>query len=159
MAAAGVKQMAQRFIVGEDAKDALPKITKLWRDGVDTTVDLLGEATVTEAEADRYMLRCEDALRTLAKAATHANQVNLSVKVSALTPLLRPEAPERGIEGAQPGDRRREARVQRGDGVRLGEGGQDHASSGSASTWSIPCAVMRTVRPWLPLFRTKPWSS
>ena len=28
--------------------------------------------------------------------------VNLSVKVSALTPLLRPEAPERGIEGARP---------------------------------------------------------
>ena len=72
MAAAGVKQMAQRFIVGEDAKDALPKITKLWRDGVDTTVDLLGEATVTEAEADRYAQRCEDALRTLAKAATRA---------------------------------------------------------------------------------------
>ena len=29
-------------------------------------------------------------------------RVNLSVKVSALTPLLRPEAPERGIEGARP---------------------------------------------------------
>jgi RHH-type proline utilization regulon transcriptional repressor/proline dehydrogenase/delta 1-pyrroline-5-carboxylate dehydrogenase len=102
MAAAGVKQMAQRFIVGEDAKDALPKITKLWRDGVDTTVDLLGEATVTETEADRYAQRCEDALRTLAKATTEPGQVNLSVKVSALTPLLRAEAPERGIEGARP---------------------------------------------------------
>ena len=31
-----------------------------------------------------------------------ARDVNLSVKVSALTPLLRPEAPERGIEGARP---------------------------------------------------------
>ncbi|HEX6021974.1 MAG TPA: proline dehydrogenase family protein, partial [Solirubrobacter sp.] len=100
--AAGVKQMAQRFIVGEDAKDALPKITKLWRDGVDTTVDLLGEATVTEVEADRYAQRCEDALKTLAKAATHPGQVNLSVKVSALTPLLRAEAPERGVECARP---------------------------------------------------------
>ena len=97
--------MAQRFIVGADAQDSLPAITGLWKRGVDTTVDLLGEATVTEAEADRYARRCEDALRTLAKAAEvpkRGRPVNLSVKVSALTPLLRPEAPERGIEGARP---------------------------------------------------------
>ena len=67
IAAAGVKQMAQRFIVGADAADALPQITKLWRDGIETTVDLLGEATVSEAEADRYAQRCEDALRALAR--------------------------------------------------------------------------------------------
>jgi proline dehydrogenase len=104
IAATGVKQMAQRFIVGADAKDSLQAITSLWKDGVDATVDLLGEATVTEHEADRYAQRCEDALRTLAQAATkYPNRdVSLSVKVSALTPLLRPEAPERGIEGARP---------------------------------------------------------
>jgi RHH-type proline utilization regulon transcriptional repressor/proline dehydrogenase/delta 1-pyrroline-5-carboxylate dehydrogenase len=108
IAATGVKQMAQRFIVGADATDSLPTITALWKNGVDATVDLLGEATVTEAEADRYASRCEDALRTLAAAAAKypssddVPRVNLSVKVSALTPLLRPEAPERGIEGARP---------------------------------------------------------
>src|SRR5690349_5490735 len=101
IAAAGVKQMAQRFIVGADAKDALPAITKLWKQGVETTVDLLGEATVSEEEADRYMQRCEDPLRALAAAAGRPGQVNLSVKVSALTPLLRAHAPERGIEGAR----------------------------------------------------------
>src|SRR4051794_4585924 len=101
IAARGVNQMAQRFIVGEDARDALPAITKLWKQGVETTVDLLGEATVSEAEADTYMQRCEDTLRALAAAATKPGQVNLSVKVSALTPLLRPVAPERGIEGAR----------------------------------------------------------
>ena len=37
--------------------------------GAATTVDLLGEATVTAAEADRYAQRCDEALRTLAKAA------------------------------------------------------------------------------------------
>jgi len=104
LAATGVKQMAQRFIVGADAKDSLPTITGLWKNGVDATVDLLGEATVSESEADRYMQRCEDALRTLAAAAKPFpdRDVNLSVKVSALTPLLLPEAPERGIEGARP---------------------------------------------------------
>src|SRR4051812_13478115 len=86
IAATGVKQMAQRFIVGADAGDSLPTITALWRNGVDATVDLLGEATVTEAEADRYAQRCEDALRTLAPAALKypssddVPRVNLSVK-------------------------------------------------------------------------------
>src|SRR3954471_6481174 len=86
IAGAGVKQMAQRFIVGQDAKDALPAITKLWKQGVETTVDLLGEATVSEAEADRYMKRCEETLRALAAAADMypGRDVNLSVKVSAL---------------------------------------------------------------------------
>jgi RHH-type proline utilization regulon transcriptional repressor/proline dehydrogenase/delta 1-pyrroline-5-carboxylate dehydrogenase len=104
IAATGVKQMAQRFIVGADAKDALPTITGLWKQGVDATVDLLGEATVTEHEADAYMRRCEETLRALADSARKhpGRDVNLSVKVSALTPLLRnPMAPERGIEGAR----------------------------------------------------------
>lgn len=114
-AAGGVRHMAHRFIIGEDAADALGTLAHLWRDGVATTVDLLGEATVTEAEADRYAARCEDALRTLARAAAHwparpllehdhlgpLPRANLSVKVSALTPLLRPNAPDRGIAGAR----------------------------------------------------------
>jgi proline dehydrogenase len=115
-AAAGVKQMAQRFIIGADAADALPVVERMWRDGVATTIDLLGEATVTEAEADSYAQRCEATLRTLhaashdwparplleADAAGPLPRVNLSVKVSALTPLLRSNAPERGIAGAEP---------------------------------------------------------
>ena len=83
----------------------------LWSDGVATSVDLLGEATVTAAEADRYAARCADALddarrrlrRAGPRAAARARRrrarlprVNLSVKVSALTPLLRPDAPELG---------------------------------------------------------------
>jgi RHH-type proline utilization regulon transcriptional repressor/proline dehydrogenase/delta 1-pyrroline-5-carboxylate dehydrogenase len=58
---------------------------------------------VTQAEADRYAARCADALDVLADAYARwpgAPQANLSVKVSALTPLLRPDAPERGREDA-----------------------------------------------------------
>jgi RHH-type proline utilization regulon transcriptional repressor/proline dehydrogenase/delta 1-pyrroline-5-carboxylate dehydrogenase len=115
-ASIAVDQMAHRFIVGADPAAALPAIEALWADGVATSVDLLGEATVTEAEAQRYAERCEEALRTLSRAARDwparpaleadasgpLARVNLSVKVSALTPLLRPEAPERGIEDAAP---------------------------------------------------------
>ncbi len=113
-AAAGVRHMAHRFIVGETPQAAAALVRRLWDDGVATSVDLLGEATVTAAEADRYAARCTDALRRLHD--IHADlpsrpqlerdalgpipRANLSVKVSALTPLLRPEAPHRGIEDA-----------------------------------------------------------
>jgi proline dehydrogenase len=113
-AAAGVRHMAHRFIVGETPKAALKSIRHLWDNGAAVSLDLLGEATVTQPEADRYAARCLDALETLAAAAPDwparpvleadslgpLPRVNLSVKVSALTPLLRPEAPEIGREDA-----------------------------------------------------------
>jgi RHH-type proline utilization regulon transcriptional repressor/proline dehydrogenase/delta 1-pyrroline-5-carboxylate dehydrogenase len=114
--AAGVRHMAHRFIVGADPADALPILTGLWRDGIAASVDLLGEATMTAAEADRYAARCAAALDSLAPAYAALGarplldrdalgalaRANLSVKVSALTPLLRPEAPERGRRDAAP---------------------------------------------------------
>jgi proline dehydrogenase len=113
-AAAGVRRMAHRFIVGETPRAALRVIRHLWEQGAAVSLDLLGEATVTQTEADRYAARCLDALETLAEAAPHwpprpvleadslgpLPRVNLSVKVSALSPLLRPEAPEVGRDDA-----------------------------------------------------------
>jgi RHH-type proline utilization regulon transcriptional repressor/proline dehydrogenase/delta 1-pyrroline-5-carboxylate dehydrogenase len=113
-AAAGVRHMAHRFIVGETPRTALKTIRQLWERGAAVSLDLLGEATVTQAEADRYAARCMDALETLAEAAPRwparpaleadslgpLPRVNLSVKVSALSPLLRPEAPEVGRDDA-----------------------------------------------------------
>src|SRR3954447_7596037 len=113
-AAAGVKHMAHRFIVGDSPSAALPVLRRLWDSGAASSVDLLGEATVSQTEADRYAARCAEALKTLA-AATGAwperpllerdsagplPRVNLSVKVTALTPLMRPEAPEVGRDDA-----------------------------------------------------------
>jgi RHH-type proline utilization regulon transcriptional repressor/proline dehydrogenase/delta 1-pyrroline-5-carboxylate dehydrogenase len=113
-AATGVRRMAHRFIVGENPKAALGVLRDLWKDGVASSVDLLGEATVTQAEAQRYAARCADALDTIVAAsrgwparpqlerdgAGPLPRANLSVKVSALTPLLRPDAPERGKRDA-----------------------------------------------------------
>jgi proline dehydrogenase len=113
-AAAGVRHMAHRFIVGETPKAALRTIRQLWESGAAVSLDLLGEATVTQPEADRYAARCMDALETLAEAAPRwparpaleadslgpLPRVNLSVKVSALSPLLRPEAPDVGRDDA-----------------------------------------------------------
>jgi RHH-type proline utilization regulon transcriptional repressor/proline dehydrogenase/delta 1-pyrroline-5-carboxylate dehydrogenase len=109
VAALAVHRMAKRFIVGEDPRAAVPTLERLWRDGAAASVDLLGEATVTAAEADRYAQRCDEALRTLAKAAAawprnvlldQVPRVNLSVKVTALTARVNGEAPELGIEDA-----------------------------------------------------------
>jgi RHH-type proline utilization regulon transcriptional repressor/proline dehydrogenase/delta 1-pyrroline-5-carboxylate dehydrogenase len=113
-AAAGVRHMAHRFIVGETPSSALGVLRDLWNHGVASSVDLLGEATVTEAEADRYASRCDEALVELARAQRGwprrdvlerdsirpIPRTNVSVKISALTPLLRPDAPERGRRDA-----------------------------------------------------------
>ncbi len=113
-AAAGVKHMAHRFIVGESPAAAMGEFKDLWKEGVAATVDLLGEATVTTAEAQRYAERCGEALTVLtretegwsARPLLEADglgplpRANLSVKVSALTPLLRADAPERGQRDA-----------------------------------------------------------
>jgi proline dehydrogenase len=114
--AAGVRHMAHRFIVGETPKEATKILQELWRSGAATSVDLLGEATVTTAEADRYAQRCAEALDQLAgvyeglpgrpqlerDSMGALPRANLSVKVSALTPLLRPDAPEIGKRDAAP---------------------------------------------------------
>jgi RHH-type proline utilization regulon transcriptional repressor/proline dehydrogenase/delta 1-pyrroline-5-carboxylate dehydrogenase len=102
-AATGVRRMGHRFIVGATPKDAIPVLRGLWNDGIESSVDLLGEATVTQAEADRYAARCADALDVLPGAYARfpgKPQANLSVKVSALTPLLRPDAPQIGRDDA-----------------------------------------------------------
>lgn len=115
-AAAGVRHMAHRFIVGETPRDAEKIMRSLWDDGVATSVDLLGEATITSAEADRYAARCAEALDSLAEVYARLParpelesdsmgpipRGNLSVKVSALTPLLRPDAPQLGKDDAAP---------------------------------------------------------
>ncbi len=114
--AASVRHMAHRFIVGSDPRAALPTLARLWHDAIATSVDLLGEATVTAVEADRYAARCAAALDVLAPAYAAMDphpllerdsvgvlpRANLSVKVSALTPLLRAEAPARGRDDAAP---------------------------------------------------------
>jgi RHH-type proline utilization regulon transcriptional repressor/proline dehydrogenase/delta 1-pyrroline-5-carboxylate dehydrogenase len=113
-AAGGVRHLAHRFIVGESPTAALGTLRSLWEHGVASSVDLLGEATVTEAEADRYAERCSQAIAQLAPAARGwpiretlesdsygpLPRANVCVKVSALTPLLRPDAPTLGQRDA-----------------------------------------------------------
>ncbi|HEX3804960.1 MAG TPA: proline dehydrogenase family protein [Solirubrobacteraceae bacterium] len=119
VAAGGVAVMARKFIAGSDAGAARDELASLWRAGCCATLDLLGEATLTNAEGDAYAARCAETLRILSETMSETSsgwpvqplleddgigrlpRANLSVKVSALTPHLRANAPQRTIDGAR----------------------------------------------------------
>ena len=126
-AAHGVRHVAHRFIVGESPAAATPALRRLWRHRIASSLDLLGEATVTDGEADAYEARCAEALDVLAAETRRwpprpalerdgsgsVPRANLSVKISALTPRLRPEAPGPGQRDAAQRLRRLLARADR----------------------------------------------
>jgi RHH-type proline utilization regulon transcriptional repressor/proline dehydrogenase/delta 1-pyrroline-5-carboxylate dehydrogenase len=97
-----IRSMAATFIAGESPAAALPLLRRLWNAGMAFSVDLLGEASVSPAEAAAYRQRYLELLATLpqAVAAWPANprlesdhlgrvpRVNLSLKLSALDPRV-----------------------------------------------------------------------
>ena len=103
-----VEHMARTFIAGATVEEAAPRLTDLWQHGRAWSVDLLGEATISDREADRYRDRCMEALTLLAREAAlwpslpllerdHLGpipRVQLSIKISALSPHLDPIDPE-----------------------------------------------------------------
>ncbi len=90
--------MGQRFIAGTDAVSAMPKLRKLWSQGIGFSVDLLGEACVSNAEAQIYQQKYLDLITNLPPKAAgwphterletdHLGAVartNVSIKISAL---------------------------------------------------------------------------
>ena len=60
-----IKGMAGKFIAGTDAASALPGLRNLWKEGIGFSVDLLGEACVSDAEADAYRDKYLDLINNL----------------------------------------------------------------------------------------------
>lgn len=60
-----IEGMAGKFIAGTDAASALPNLKELWKDGIAFSVDLLGEACVSDAEADAYRDKYLDLINNL----------------------------------------------------------------------------------------------
>jgi RHH-type transcriptional regulator, proline utilization regulon repressor / proline dehydrogenase / delta 1-pyrroline-5-carboxylate dehydrogenase len=99
-----VAGMAENFILGRDASDAIPILRKLHGQGIGFTADLLGEATLTEGEAEAYLARYRDLIETLSAEVRawkpdpvldqgHAGPLplaNVSLKLSALEGHLDP---------------------------------------------------------------------
>jgi len=94
-----IKGMAHNFIAGTDAASALPTLERLWKEGVAFSVDLLGEACVSDAEADAYRDKYLDLVGNLpATVASWPEQprlerdhlgpiprTNVSIKISSLS--------------------------------------------------------------------------
>ncbi len=109
---ASIGGMARQFIAGKDETDLLQTLRKLHAEGIAFTVDLLGEAVVSEPEAsavkERY-LRLLDILSAelgtwngpTASNRTATGQVpalNISIKITALFPLMAPTVPEENAQ-------------------------------------------------------------
>lgn len=101
-------RMAQRFIAGATSAEALTTIRRLRRQQLGFTLDLLGEATLSEEEAVAYQQRYLDLLTSLTAAAKqwepvplidedHVGalpRVNVSLKLTALYSQFDAIAPE-----------------------------------------------------------------
>ena len=99
-----LRGFAQRFIVGRDARDAIPALKALRASGTGFTLDVLGEATVSEAEAHAYQTTYLDLLDGLAATAATwpqsdivdqaawgpLSRVNLSLKITSLYSQIDP---------------------------------------------------------------------
>ncbi|MFB2771821.1 L-glutamate gamma-semialdehyde dehydrogenase [Pelatocladus sp. BLCC-F211] len=64
-----VETLAHKYIAGENLKQVLKTIERLRKDKMAFTVDLLGEAVITETEAQSYLERYLDLMQQLAEAA------------------------------------------------------------------------------------------
>jgi RHH-type proline utilization regulon transcriptional repressor/proline dehydrogenase/delta 1-pyrroline-5-carboxylate dehydrogenase len=65
---ANIEKMGRQFIVGQDAREAVKNIQRLRKDGFAFTIDLLGEATVSEAESEARMQEHLDLMDAVAEA-------------------------------------------------------------------------------------------
>jgi RHH-type proline utilization regulon transcriptional repressor/proline dehydrogenase/delta 1-pyrroline-5-carboxylate dehydrogenase len=94
-----IESMAKEFILGENTIDALKALTKLRKNSFAFTVDILGEASVSEKEAELYQQSYLDLLDNLSREEKkwttlgdpasaldwgHAARVYISVKPSSL---------------------------------------------------------------------------
>ncbi len=113
---AGVKSqvtgMARQFMLGNDPKEILATLRQLNDQDIAFTVDILGEAVVSEPEADYYARRYLDLMESLGKEVPRWSHVcqsnsssrgqvaplNLSVKLSALYSQVHAADPETALE-------------------------------------------------------------
>src|SRR3989454_7155027 len=108
-----VSGMARQFIAGKNPRDLMKTLRKRHKQGIGFTVDLLGEAVVSEKEATEYTARCFDLLEVLGRETQGWTDplgensemfpvVNLSVKISALYSQMNPADPADAIAHLAP---------------------------------------------------------
>ncbi|MGH8581079.1 MAG: proline dehydrogenase family protein [Gammaproteobacteria bacterium] len=101
-----MKNLARRFLGGADIDEVLATAKRLRERGIDASIDLLGEAIVSEAEADSYrdsyLRLLEEGSLRLADWATAGEprpQLNVSLKITSLYSQITPVDPDGSVEG------------------------------------------------------------
>jgi RHH-type transcriptional regulator, proline utilization regulon repressor / proline dehydrogenase / delta 1-pyrroline-5-carboxylate dehydrogenase len=108
-----VSGMARQFIAGRNPAEVMKTLRKKRRQKIGFTVDLLGEAVVSEEEANEYGARCLELLEHLARETRGWTDplgknselfpvVNVSVKISALYSQMNPADPADAIAHLAP---------------------------------------------------------
>jgi RHH-type proline utilization regulon transcriptional repressor/proline dehydrogenase/delta 1-pyrroline-5-carboxylate dehydrogenase len=97
---ATLRALSRRFMGGRDLRQARHTIAGLRRRGMGFTLDLLGEAVVSEAEAQRYQQAYLDLLQGLPPGGGGANETRrpqISLKLSALYSQWNPLDPDGSV--------------------------------------------------------------
>ena len=112
---ANIISMAEQFVAGQTPDDLTHHLRRNSAAGIATTIDLLGETVVSDAEADVFLQRNLEVLDIVSAFIARDPQpcfsdlapsgplprLNLSLKISALTPDLHPADPARSIIALQ----------------------------------------------------------
>lgn len=87
-------RIARLFIAAQSTAEVMKVLDNLDERGVTASVDLLGERTLSDAEAEEYFQRYRDVIEAFARRGGDISRQNISVKLSALDPLFDPIDPE-----------------------------------------------------------------
>ena len=114
--AANIQEMARQFIVGETTPEAIKNLRKLRQEGFAAVVDVLGEATLSDQEAELYVQTYLELLDALEKEQDqwkllpgktsdgshdwgHAPRINVAIKPTAMFCLANPQDFEGSVQG------------------------------------------------------------
>ena len=107
-----IKSMAHSFIAGETIDDGINTFKELHDQNIACSIDLLGEAVLSEAEAEIYMNAYKEALNRISQESMTWNtpqypeadrfgpiaRTNVSIKLSALYEHIKPTAHDHTVE-------------------------------------------------------------
>lgn len=102
---AAVRLMARQFVAGETIEEALAKARTREAQGFRHSYDMLGEAAITEAQAQQYLMAYAHAIEAIGHAAAGRGILDgpgLSIKLSALHPRYARAQHERAMAELYP---------------------------------------------------------
>jgi len=94
-----IKTVSQQFITRSTPEEVLIAIRKLQKEGVSYTLDVLGEAVLSESEADKYMQKYISFMEQLSS--LDCPHIDLSLKLSALYSQFDPVDFEGSVEAVK----------------------------------------------------------